>query len=289
LHHPVFGSLFTAIEDFPPLLTFNFAGSVAPNAEVLVETSVNGKASPAIASMRYGQGRVIVILSDTLWRWRLAAKGWSANRSPYDTFWAQLMDWLIPKEQQKQDSNRLELFSERTNYLSGEQPEIRAILRTASPEAKSPATLPLQVRTPDDKTFEYTLRPAQLMGRDGKKVAGYRVAVEPNVPGVFRAKATASVNGATVEGETRFIVTQPATELTGKPIDRTALRRIAHSNGGEYYPMGQWNNWRRDLHITEQHTSRIELLDLWNHPLLLGLLLMMLAADWATRKFWNLP
>ncbi|MCX6967277.1 MAG: hypothetical protein NTZ46_05755, partial [Verrucomicrobia bacterium] len=47
LHHPVFGSLFTAIEDFPPLLTFNFAGSVAPNAEVLVETSVNGKASPA--------------------------------------------------------------------------------------------------------------------------------------------------------------------------------------------------------------------------------------------------
>ena len=289
LHHPVFGSLFTAIEDFPPLLTFNFAGSLAPNAEVLVETSVNGKASPAIATMRYGQGRVIVILSDTLWRWRLAAKGWSATRSPYDTFWAQLMDWLIPKEQQKQDSNRLELFSERTNYLSGEQPEIRAIVRTATPNAQPPATLPLQIRTPDDKTFEYTLRPAQFTGRDGKKVSGYRVAVEPNVPGVFRAKATALLNGATVEGETRFIVTQPATERTGKPIDRPALLHIAQAHGGAYYPMDQWDNWRRDLHITEQHTSRIELFDLWNHPLLLGIFLTMLAADWAMRKFWNLP
>lgn len=287
LHHPVFGSLFTAIEDFPPLLTFNFAGGVAANAEVLVETEVNGKASPAIVTMRYGQGRVIVILSDTLWRWRLAAKGWSANKSPYDTFWAQLMDWLIPKEQQKQDSNRLELFSERTQYRPGEQPEIQAILRTVQADAKLPATIALQVRTPDEKVFDYTLRPAQLTGRDGKKVSGYRVAVEPNAPGVFRAKATGSINGATVEGETRFVVVQPATERTGKPIDRTVLRRIA--TGGGYYPLGQWDHWRGDLHITEQHTSKIELTDLWNHPLLLGFILLMLAADWATRKFWNLP
>ena len=92
-----------------------------------------------------------------------------------------------------------------------------------------------------------------------------------------------------IEGETRFVVTQPATELTGKPIDRTALRRIARSNGGAYYSADQWDNWRRDLHITEQHTSRIELIDRWNQPLLVAFLLLMLAAEWATRKFWNLP
>lgn len=289
LHHPVFGPLFTTIEDFPPLLTFNCAPSVMPTAEVLVETQVNGRPCPAIVSMRYGQGRVVVVLSDTLWRWRLAAKGWSAQRSPYDTFWAQLMDWLIPKELEKQDSNRLELFCERSNYHTGEAPEVRAILRTASAAAKAPETLALQVRTPDEKVLEYTLRAAQLTGRDGRKVAGYRVTVEPNVAGVFRAKASASVNGATLEGETRFVVTQPATELTGKPIDRNVLKRIAQAAGGQYYPLGQWDNWRRDLHVTEQHSSKLELRDQWNHPLLLGFLLLMLAADWATRKFWNLP
>ena len=289
LHHPVFGSLFTSIGDFPPLLTLNAAASVAPTAEVLVETRAGGRASPAVVTMRYGQGRVIVILTDTLWRWRLAAKGWQAERSPYDTFWTQLMDWLIPKEQQKQDSNRLELFSERAQYLAGEQPEIRAILRTRTPGGSAPATLPLQVSTPDGKTFEYTLRAAQFTGRDGNKVNGYRVAVEPNVPGVFRAKSAAMVNGAVLEGETRFVVSQPATELTGKPIDRAVLRRVAQANGGKYYSIGEWDRWRGDLHLTETHTTKIELTDRWNHPLILALFVLLLAADWAARKAWNLP
>jgi hypothetical protein len=239
--------------------------------------------------MRYGQGRVIIVLSDTLWRWRLAAKGWSSNRSPYETFWAQLMDWLIPKEQQKQDGNRLELFSERANYRSSEQPEIRAILRTTDPKAPQPATIPLQVRTPDDRVFDYTLRPGSFPGRDGRMISGYRVSVEPNTAGVFRAKATVSVNGNPVEGETRFVVTAPTSELTGKPIDRPFLRNIAQASGGVYYPIGQWNNWRRDLHVNEQHTSKTELIDLWNSPILLAIFLLALCAEWATRKFWNLP
>ena len=289
LHHPVFGSLFASVKDFPALLTCNFAARVAPTAEVLMETVSGGKRYPVIVTMRYGQGRVTVILSDTIWRWRLASKGWSAERSPYDTFWAQLMDWLIPKEQQKQNNNRLELFTERANYLMGERPQIRAILRTLSHDAKQPASLPVQVRTPDDKVFDYTLRPGMLQTRGGNQVAGYQTEVEPNIPGVFRVKATATVDGVAVEGETRFVVVQPATEITGKPIDAEALTRIAEASGGRFYPMDQWENWRRDLHYQEQHFSRVELRDLWNNPWLVGFLLVMLAADWTTRKFWNLP
>ena len=97
------------------------------------------------------------------------------------------------------------------------------------------------------------------------------------------------MDGVAIEGETRFVVTQPATEITGKPIDREALTRIAEASSGRFYPLGQWENWRRDLHYNEQHFSRVELLDLWNNPWLLGFLLLMLAADWTTRKFWNLP
>ena len=289
LHHPVFGSLFAQVKDFPPLLTCNLATSVAPTAEVLMETVVNGKRHPVIVAMRFGQGRVVVVLSDTIWRWRLAAKGWSVERSPYDTFWAQLMDWLIPKEQEKQNSNRLELFTDRSNYLYGEHPQIRAILRTLTPNAKQPATLPLQVRTPDEKVFEYTLRSATLQTRDGKQVAGYRADVEPNVPGAFRAKSTASIDGAAVEGETRFIVAPPVTEITGKPINRDLLKQVAETHGGRFYALDQWNNWPQDLHFKEQHFSKVELIDLWNDPFLLGLILLMLAGDWTLRKYWNLP
>ena len=289
LHHPVFGSLFSAIKEFPPLLTLNHALGLSPAAEVLVEADLNGKTFPAVVAMRYGQGRVVAILSDTLYHWRLADKGWKAERSPYDTFWSQLIDWLIPKEQQRQNNDRLELYTERTAYFMGEKPEIRAILHVANAKQKLPASLPLEVRTPDDKTFEYTLQAAQLTGRDGKTIPGYRVEVEPNTTGVFHAKTSVTLGGAVLEGDTRFSVVEPPSEITGKPIDREALRQMAETRGGKFYPIDNWDQWRKDLRIAEVRSSRVDHLDLWNHPILIGLLCLLLAADWATRKYRNLP
>jgi hypothetical protein len=289
LHHPVFGPLFAQVKDFPPLLTYNETGGTAPAAEVLMQVVSNGVSHPLIVSSRFGQGRVVVVLTDTMWRWRLAARSWSSERSPYDTFWTQLMDWLIPKEQNKQNSNRIELFTERTNYTFGERPEVRAILRTATPDAALPATLPLQVHTPDEKVFDYTLKAATFQTKNGKKVNGYSAEIDPNVTGVFQAKSSAKVGGEDVEGETRFIVSRPATELTGKPIDRELLKSIADNTGGKFYNIGNWDAWRGDLHYQEQHFSRMQLLDIWNHPLLLGFLMVLLIAEWITRKLWNLP
>ena len=289
LHHPVFGPLFAQVKGFPPLLTYNETAGATPSAEVLMQVVNGGVTHPLIVASRFGQGRVVVVLTDTMWRWRLAAGGWSLDRSPHDTFWTQLMDWLIPKEQDKQNSNRIELFTERTNYISGERPEVRAILRTVTPDAQLPATLPLQIHTPDDKVFDYTLKAAIFQTQNGKKVNGYHVEVDPDVTGVYSAKSAAKVGGEDVEGETRFIVNRPATEITGKPIDRELLKHIAESTGGKFYSIENWDNWRADLHYQEQHFSRVQLLDLWNHPLLLGFLMLLLIAEWITRKLWNLP
>jgi uncharacterized membrane protein len=289
LRHPVFGPLFATIKDFPPLLTMNFSTGTAPTAEVLMETSAGGSKSPLIAATRFGQGRVVAVLTDTIWRWRLAAKSWGAEKSPYDTFWTQLMDWLIPKEQDKEGTNKIELFTERTNYLLGERPEVRAIVRLVDDKGKPPATLPLSVKTPDNKSFDYTMKAATLPGTGGGQVPGYRIEVEPNVPGVFAARSSVEIGGVKIEGETRFVVTKPVTELTAKPIDRGLLKRIAEETGGKYYPLDNAANWTADIHAKEQQFARVKLADLWNHPLLLALFFGLLAADWIARKRWNLP
>ncbi len=289
LHHPVFGPLFAQVKNFPPLLTCNETSGVTRTAEVLMQTVDGAVSHPLVVSSRFGQGRVVVVLTDTMWRWRLAARGWSSQLSPHDTFWTQLMDWLIPKEQDKQNSTRIELFTERTNYTFGERPEVRAILRTPTSGVKLPATLPLQIRTPDDKVFDYTLQPATLRTQNGEPVSGYRAEVDPNTPGVFKAKCAVKLDGVEVSGETRFIVSQPATEITGKPMDREFLTRLAESTGGKFYGLGAWDHWHADLHYPEQHFSRLQILDLWNHPILLGFLMTLLIADWITRKLWNLP
>lgn len=289
LHHPVFGPLFAQVKDFPPLLTCNVASTVVPTAEVLMQADAGGALHPLIVGMRFGQGRVVAVLTDTLWRWRLAEGAWSSDRSPYDTFWIQLMDWLIPKEQDKQNGSRIEIFTERTNYLLGERPEVRAIVRTPVSGAPLPATLPLRIQTPDDKVFDYVLKAATLQTSGGKPVNGYRAEIEPNVPGVFVAQSSVTLDGAEAKNETRFVVNRPPTEITGNPVNRDLLQHIADATGGRFYTIEDWDAWPRDLHFKQQQFSRVRLEDLWNNPVLLGFLLLLVTAEWIVRKSWNLP
>lgn len=288
LRHPIFGPFFEKVRDFPSLLTCNLATEPVPTAEVLMQLNVDGRRYPLVVSRRFGQGRVVAVLTDTLWRWRLAAKGWGSDRSPYDTFWAQLMAWLIPKEHDARPANRLELFTERTTFHLGEKPELRALVDVEAGVAL-PAMLPLTVRTPDEKVFEYVMQPATLRTSGGKQVPGFRVEVEPHMAGVFRAGTRLALSGTNVEAQTHFVVARPATELTGQPIQREWLRRTAEASGGRFYAMEEWDNWRTDLRFEQQQFSRVQLLDLWNHPALLAVVLVLLMTDWCIRKKWNLP
>lgn len=288
LRHPVFGPLFANNKDFPSLLSFNATVVSNPTAEVLIETGGAGEKHPIIAASRFGQGKVVVVLSNTLYRWQLAAKYTQSDKSPYNTFWTQLMDWLIPKEQDKQGSNKLELYTERPQYMLGEPVEVRAIVRQTD-GGKAPASVALSVKTPDEKSFEYTMKPAMLPTTGGQQVPGYRVVVEPNVPGVFAGKAQVQAGAEKLEGESRFVIQKPATELTQKPIDRDLLRRIAQESGGQYFALGQQDQWLEAIHAKDQQFSRPQLLEIWNHPAVLALLLALLAGDWLLRKKWNLP
>ena len=289
LRHPVFGPLFASVKDFPPLMTVNVGKGLGPTAEVLIEGNATGTTVPIIAAQRFGQGRVVAVMTDTVWRWRLAAKSWGADKSPYDTFWTQVMDWLIPKEQDKQGTNKIELFTERANYLLGEHPELRAIVRMVDPNAKPPTSLPVDLKTPDEKVFKYTLKAAKLPGPGGGQIDGYRAEVEPNVPGVFAATSEATVGGTKIEGETRFVVAKPVTELTGKAIDREFLKHIAEQTRGKFYTLDEAGAWLGNVHAQQQQFSRMQLSDLWNNPAVLLLLVAALAGDWLLRKMWNLP
>ena len=193
----------------------------------------------------------------------------------------------MPKEEDKVNDNSVELFTERASYVLGEKPEVRAVVKSA--DGRQPATLPLRLKTPDDRTFDYVMKPASIQTHDGKSVRGFAAAVEPNVTGIFRAETDTQLGGGKADGKSRFVVTRPATEMTGKPINRELLQKVADASRGKFYPMGEWDGWRKDLHVEEQHFSHVELADLWNRPWVLAILMSALAAEWIVRKIWHLP
>ena len=109
------------------------------------------------------------------------------------------------------------------------------------------------------------------------------------MPGVFAATSEATVGGTKIEGETRFVVAKPVTELTGKAIDRDFLKHIAEQTRGKYYTLDEAGSWLGNIHVAQQQFARMQLADLWNNPALLILLVAALAGDWLLRKMWNLP
>ena len=289
LRHPVFGPLFANVKEFPPLLSVNVSRSPAPAAEVLIEAEDTGGRIPVVAATRFGKGRVVTIMTDTVWHWRMGAKTWSADKSPYDVFWGQLMEWLVPKEQDKQGTAKLEVVTERPTYLIGEQPEVRAVLEVGVKDGKPPASLQISLRAPDGKTFEYQMRPGQFPAAGGKLISGYVAPVEPNVPGLFTAQVRWSAGEVKLEAETRFSVSKPASERTGSPINRALLEGLSQQSEGRFLPWEQRDEWQKLVRVKEQQIARVRLVDVWNHPVLLVLLLSALAGDWVLRKRWNLP
>ena len=289
LRHPVLGALFNEVKQFPAVLSANIARSLAPGAEVLMEAEISGQRTPLLVTARFGGGRVVAFMSDSLWRWRMGVLTGTPGKSFYDVFWGQLIEWVIPKADEKIGSAKLEVFTERSSYLMGERPEVRAIFDPGSAGGKMPSTLPLKVRTPDGKTFDYAMKPGNFVASSGKSVSGYTVKVEPNVSGIFVAQSNWGAGKDKLEAESRFSVSEPLPEKAGKPIDRVFLGKVAEQTGGKFFGIDQVDSWGELVVGKEQQVSRVRLLDLWNHPVLLVALLVLLSADWLTRKRWNLP
>lgn len=246
-------------------------------------------AKPLVTTKRFGKGKVVAILSNTLWRWRLAAGSNSTGVSPYDAFWNQLTDWVIPKEGKDNSEGSLELFMEKTSFELGENPEIHALLKLPASQGKTPATLPLAVKTPDGKKFDYLMKTATFRLPDGSQVQGYSSQVDAHVPGLFQATSSFQTDTSHLTAETRFLVTKPATEITGKPIGRDFLKKLAESSGGKFYEIDHWEEWTKDLHYSQQKFKQTEFKDLWNTPIILALIGIFLCIEWIIRKIWNLP
>lgn len=285
--HPVFGPLFAAVGNFPALQTANLASGVAPNSQVLMEAIVDGQARPLIVVKRQGEGRVAAILSDTLWRWRVAASGWTGRMSPYDTIWTQLIDWLAPDAAGYQSQGRLEMTTDRGFYRQGDHVEIRAewMARGTAPFKSVPAN----VKTPQGQTRALILQPAAWDNGEGGRVQGFRGEWVANETGLHTVEGVVSTDAGETRGGVRFAVATSLGERRGEPADASGLRHLAEASGGGYYTLAEADAWLNSLpkakHITRRDTVR----DVWNHPLLACLLLAALCCEWWLRRRASLP
>ena len=282
LRHPVFGPLFEAVKEFPALQGTNSATGVASNAQVLMEAIADGQARPLVVVKQQGAGRVAVVLSDTLWRWRVAAPGWTGKLSAYDTFWGQLLDWLAPEQEGLQSGGRIELTSERPFYRQGDKAAVQAewIGKGEAPFK----SLDVSVKDPAGSNKPMLLQAALWRNPEGRRVNGFRGEIDTTATGVYEVEAHAAWNGGEARANTRIAVAASPEERRSEAPDTEFLRAIAKHSGGAYFARGEDDKWLKLLPKPNHLTEREVVTDIWNHPLAAALLLGCLCAEWWLRR-----
>jgi hypothetical protein len=282
MRHPVFGPLFESVKDFPALQGANYASGIAGNAQVLMESIADGQSHPLVVVKQQGSGRVAVVLSDTLWRWRVAAPGWNGRLSAYDTFWSQMLDWLAPSQEGLQSGGRIELTADRPFYRQGDKVAVLAewIGKGAAPYQ----TLDATIKPPSGPGRPLAMQASVWQNPEGRRVTGFRGEISADVTGVFEVGVHAAWQGGEVDSSMRFAVASSTEERRGEAPDAGFLHEVAKQSHGAYFTRKDGEKWLESLPKPQRRSEREVVTDVWNHPLIATLLLACLSAEWWLRR-----
>lgn len=264
----------------PPILSVWRPSDPSEFASVLVET---GDESPVLAVRRYGQGRVAMLLSNTLWRWRLGTAVTVGDRHVYDAFMARIATWLLPSPEETDAPDTLQLLTRDSEVDVGASVPVG--LATGQPaDGEGDPSFTCQVRTPDDRTLQVPLSPAQLGADVGlaDSVKGYLGHFTPHTEGEYTIEA-ASADGAG-RSTLRLLATRPTRERTGAPVNREFLRRLAEAGNGAFVPRDQWRSALESLDAGGRTVKTVRQTPLWTSPWWLVLLISLFSLEWWWRR-----
>ncbi|MBK6456802.1 MAG: hypothetical protein IPF87_12125 [Gemmatimonadetes bacterium] len=258
----------------PPLTTVNRLGRAKPGATILLTgMAPDGVTSrPLLAYQRYGRGKAIVFGAQDSWLWQMEASI-PVDDQTHETFWRQMLRWLVSDVPDRVET----IVADESG--PGEGVSLRAEVSDSGFLKANGATVLGTVTPPRGVTQEVALEWA--VERDGE----YRTTYVPDGNGVHEVRLRAVVGRDTVVGEAAYVrVAPPTQEYFGAEMRPTLLRQLAEETGGRYYPADRALDVAKDMVYSASGATVVERKDLWDMPVLLGLLLLALGTEWALRR-----
>ena len=262
----------------PPLAGTIRLGEVRPGAAVLaVAPPAPGErdARPLIVAQRYGAGRSMIFAGRGAWRWRM---GLPNEDRMYETWWGQAARWLTAAARDPVD------VSARVTGSAGVQ--VRVDVRDE--EYRPAANADVTVVVTDPAGAETVVRAppvADEPGRYAAEVTGGTLA------GVYRVDAAVTRAGREVVEETSraWVLARGADpELADPWLRRSRLERIAAAGGGAYLDAAAIDLLPARLQAAAPPPARPVTRQIWHHPLMFLLIVVLLGSEWTLRRFWGM-
>jgi hypothetical protein len=244
-----------------------------PGTDVL---SVHGDISnehgrlPLLVTRTYGAGKVLFMGTDGAWRWRKGVEDLYHYR-----FWGQVVRWMAYRRNMaKGESMRL--------YYTPEQPQVRQSIalsanvmeRNGEPLAKGEVTARIVSPSGTTDTIRF-----QSSGDAWGAFAGRFTPLEP---GKHAVTLFCKETNATLE--TSLFVQGVPLERIGQPSRPEVLEEIARLTRGRALHIDKLNEIVQSLATLPEPDPSIRRVQLWSHPAVAGLLIVLLGIFWVGRK-----
>ena len=140
-----------------------------------------------------------------------------------------------------------------------------------------------QVKAPSGRTVEVPLD--WTLRDDGTYVGNFA----PDEAGTWSLVAVATKGRDTTRSDQGALLVDPR----GADMDRVelrtpVLRRLAEETGGKYYPIADLAPLAEDVNLTNSGITTRESRDLWDMPIVLFTLILLLGLEWGYRRWRGL-
>ena len=225
---------------------------------------------PLLVSRTHGAGKVLFMGTDGAWRWRKGVE----DKYHYRV-WGQVVRWMAySRNMARGESIRL--------YYSPDQPQVRQSL-TLNANVMEPSGEPLQrgevtarIVPPSGKAE--TIR----MTSTGEEWGAFTARYTTREPGVHQIRLYAQEADASLE--TTFFVQGDVAERPGRPARPDVLEELARVTQGEVIQPDRLVDALRSLSLLPDPPPSVRRVQLWSHPALAGLLVLLLGVFWRGRK-----
>lgn len=224
-----------------------------------------------IATHNYNAGRVMVFTPHSSWHWQMSMPH---EDDSHERFWRQVAKWLTtaPKE-------HLKLDIAKTTYTLKEPVVIEVTATDTQFQLTNKAKLRAVIVDETGKRKQLTLE--QGLGEDGVYTARFI----PNRYGEYTVTATGTLDGENLgEQQGLFEVKTSYAEFSNAELNVSLLKTLAEGSGGKYYPIEEASQLVNQIPLVESATSKITDVDIWDMPMIFGLVIALLGFEWFLRK-----
>lgn len=239
----------------------------------MTEPGSNGKEMAVLAYQNYGQGRVVSLVGQGLWRWAFLPPELESYASCYNDFWTQLIRWMV-NQSDFLPGQDVSLRTDRTSYSPGDTVNVMAFVRGQ----KQKGPMSLKVTSPDGRAAKISL------GKAGGTQADYTGTFKPRAAGEYM------ISLATSQSHSRMVMVPfsvfPAQEediVTA--ADPDLMRSIAHAGGGEVLSVKQLMDLPEKLKGAQSLLNlKTETITAWDRWWVLATILGLLSLEWLLRR-----